>query len=59
MEEKKLGRRRGILLPKEKYWDIPENEDIKLEEMELAEFQDKDEGRIRQAYDKDNEIQAI
>ena len=58
-EEKKLGRRRGILLPREKYWDILENEDIKLEEIELAEFQDKDEGRIQQAYNKDDEIQAI
>ena len=58
-EEKKLGRRRGILLPKEKYWDIPENEDIKLEEIELAKFQDKAEGRIQQAYNKDDEIQAI
>ena len=49
----------GILLPKEQYWEIPENEEIKIEEMELAGFQDKDEGKIQQAYDKDNEIQAI
>src|ERR1700761_6071685 len=27
--------------------------------MELVEFQDKDEGKIQQAYDKDNEIQTI
>ena len=27
--------------------------------MELAEFQDKDEGTIQQAYKRDNEIQAI
>ena len=27
--------------------------------MELAEFQDKDEGKIQQAYDRDDEIQAI
>ena len=27
--------------------------------MELAEFQDKDEGRIQRAYNKDDEIQAI
>ena len=27
--------------------------------MELAEFQDKDEGKIQQAYNKDDEIQAI
>ena len=56
-EEKKIGKRRGIPLPKEKYWDIPENEEIKLEEIELAEFQDKDEEKIQQAYDKDDEIQ--
>ena len=27
--------------------------------MELAEFQDKEEGKIQQAYNKDDEIQAI
>ena len=49
-EEKRFGKRFGILLPKEKYWDIPEeNEDIKLEEMEQAKFQDKEEGRIQRA----------
>ena len=58
-EEKKIGRRRGILLPKEKYWDIPEDGEIKIEEMELAEFQDKVERRIQKAYNKDNEIQKI
>ena len=57
-EEKKLSKRLGILLLKETCWDIPE-EVIKLKEIELAEFQDKDEGRIQQAYDKDDEIQAI
>ena len=59
MEEKKLGKRLGILLPKETCWDIPEEEEIQIKEMELAEFQDKDEGRIQQAYNKDDEIQAI
>ena len=54
-----MGKRRGILLPKEKYWNIPENEEVKLEEIELVEFQDKDEGKIQQAYDKDDKIQAI
>ena len=59
-EERRLGKRIGILLPRETCWDIPEeNKDIKLEEMELAEFQDKDEGRIQQAYNKDDQIQAI
>ena len=58
-EEKRLGKRLGILLPRETCWDIPGDEDIKIEEMELAEFQDKDEGRIRQAYNKDEELQTI
>ena len=58
-EEKKLQKRLGILLPKETCWDIPEEKEVEIEEMKLAEFQDKDEGRIRQAYDKDDEIQAI
>ena len=49
----------GILLPKEKYWELPEDEEVKLKEIGLAEFQDKDEGSIRRAYDKDEEIQAI
>ena len=58
-EEKRLGKIFGILLPKETYWDILEEQEVKIEEMELAEFQDKDEGRIHQAYNKDDEIQAI
>ena len=58
-EETRLGRRFGILLPKEIYWDIPEEPEVKIEEMELAEFQDKNEERIEQVYNKDNEIQAI
>ena len=57
--DKRLTRNVGILLPRERYWDIPEEEEIKLEEIELAEFQDKDEGAIRDAYDMDNEIQTI
>ena len=40
--DKRLTRNVGILLPKEQYWDIPEGEEIKIEEMELAGFQDKD-----------------
>ena len=58
-EEKILGKRVGILLPKEKYWGIPEEQEVKIKEMELAKFQDKDEGKIQQAYNKDDEIQAI
>ena len=58
-EEKRLGKRFGILLPKETCWDILEEQEVKIEEMEQAEFQDKDEGKIQQAYNKDDEIQAI
>ena len=54
-----LTRNVGILLPRERYWDIREKEEIKLEEMELAEFQDKDEEAIRNAYNMDDKIQTI
>src|SRR6266403_5877046 len=50
----RLTRNIGILLPKEKYWD-----DTRIEAMELAEFQDRDEGRIQEASKQDTEIQAI
>jgi len=49
----------GILLPKERYWDIPETEEIKLEVWETTEFQDKDEGEIQKASNVDKEIQDI
>src|ERR1700759_2324286 len=58
-EEKKLGKGMGILLPRETCWEIPEEQEVKIEEMELAGFQDKEEGKIQQAYDKDDEIQTI
>jgi len=49
----------GILLPKERYWDIPETEAIKLDVLETTEFQDKDEGEIEKASNVDDEIQDI
>jgi len=49
----------GILLPKKRYWDIPETEEIKLGVLETTEFQDKDEGEIQKVSNVDNEIQAI
>jgi len=49
----------GILLTKERYWDIPETEEIKLDLLEITEFQDEDEGEIQKASNVDNEIQAI
>src|ERR1700704_1302255 len=45
--DKRLTRNVGILLPKE-CWDFPEDEDIKVQAMEIAE-----------ASKKDTEIQAI
>src|ERR1700712_1042043 len=56
--DKRLTRNVGILLPPEK-WDFPENENTKIEALELAEFQDKDEGRIQEASKEDTEIQDI
>ena len=47
--DKRLTRNVGILLPKERYWDIPETEEIKLEVLETTEFQDKDKGEIQKA----------
>jgi len=49
----------GILLPNERYWDIPETEDINLEMMEPSEFRDKDEREIQRGGKNDNEIQTI
>jgi len=49
----------GILLPKERYWDIPETEEIKLEVLETTGFQDKDKGEIQKASNVNNEIQDI
>jgi len=57
--DKRLTGNVGILLPKERYWDIPETEEIKLDILETTEFQDKDEGEIQKASNVDNEIQDI
>jgi len=57
--DRRLTRNVGILLPKERYWDIPETETIKGDVLETTEFQDKDEGEIQKASRVDNEIQDI
>jgi len=57
--DKRLTRNVGILFPKERYWDIPETEEIKLEVLETTEFQDEDEGEIQKASNVDNEIPDI
>jgi len=54
--DKRLTRNVGILLPKERYWNIPETEEIKLAILETTEFQDKDKGEIQKASKVDNEI---
>jgi len=58
-EDKRLTRNMGILIPKERYWDIPEDEGVNLDVLETTEFQDKDEGEIQRASNVDNEIQGI
>jgi len=57
--DKRLTRNVGILLPKERCWDIPETEEIRHDIMETTGFRDKDEGKIQKASRNDNEIQDI
>jgi len=57
--DKRLTRNVGILLPKERYWDNPEEEEIRLDILETTEFRDKDEGKIQKASRNDKEIQDI
>jgi len=57
--DQRLARNTGILLPKERYWDIPQIEEMKLDVLETTEFQDKDEGEIQKASNVNDEIQAI
>jgi len=57
--DKRLTRNVGILLPNDRYWDIPETEEIRLDIVETTEFRDKGEGEIQKASNVDNEIQSI
>jgi len=57
--DKRLTRNLGILLPKEKYWDIPDTEEVKLDMLETTEFRDKNEAEIQKASNDDAEIQDI
>jgi len=57
--DKRLTRKTGILRPKERYWDIPETEELKLNVLETTEFQDNDAGGIQKGSTIDNEIQNI
>jgi len=58
-EVKRLTQNVGILLPKERYWDIPETQEIKLNILETTEFLDKDEGERQMAGNVNDEIQDI
>jgi len=49
----------GILLPKERYWDIQDTEEIKLDILETTEFRDKNEEEIQKASNDDAEIQDV
>jgi len=57
--DKRLTRNVGILLPKERYWDIPEREESRLHILETTGFRDKDEGEMQEASKNNNEIQDI
>jgi len=46
----------GMILQKERYWDITDTEEIKLNVLETTEFQDKNEGEIQKASKIDKEI---
>jgi len=56
--DKRLTQNVGILLPKERYWDISDTE-IKLNMLETTDFRDKNEGEIQKASNDDAEIQDI
>jgi len=43
----------------ERYWHIPETEEIKLDILATTKFRDKDEGEIQKASNIDDEIQDI
>jgi len=49
----------GLLLPKEQSWEIPDNEEIKLDLVGSSEFRDKDKGEIQEASKVNDEIQDI
>jgi len=49
----------GILLPKERYWDIPETEEIRRDIFETTGFRDKEEAKMQEAIKNENGIQEI
>jgi len=57
--DNRLTRNVGILLPKHRYWDIPETEGTRVNILETTEFRDKDEGETLKARKNYNEIKDI
>jgi len=57
--DKRLTRNVGILLPRERYWDIPDSVRMKLDVLETIEFQDKNKEEIQEASRDDDQIQEI
>jgi len=57
--DKRLTRNVGVLLPKERYRDIPDNEKIELDMSEKTEFRDQNEGEIQKASNDDAEIPDV
>jgi len=55
----RITRNVGILLPKQRYWNIPETEEIKRDILEATEFEDKDEGEIQKASKVVDDIPEI
>jgi len=49
----------GIILQKERYWDILDTKEIKMDMLETTKFADKDEGEIQKASNDDAEIQDV
>jgi len=47
--DKRLTRNVGILRPTDRYWYIPETEEIRIDILETTEFRDRDEGGIHKA----------
>jgi len=57
--DKRLTRNLGILLARERYWDIPDREEIELQILKTTEFRDKKEGEIQKASSDDAEIKDV
>jgi len=54
--DKRLTRNVRILLPKERYWDILDTEEMKVDLLDKIMFRDTDEGEIQKASQGNNEV---